>query len=85
MPVNDTLDSEMDSDAGGSNLVGSDPDGNAGVSKLVGSDPDVNASEMVDPVEREAKVIDEKANRLFIGHDFLGGTCLQVSSLFKGA
>ena len=35
--VYDNLDSEMDSDAGVSNLVGSDPDGNAG--------------EMVDPVE----------------------------------
>ena len=43
-------------------LVSSDLNGNAGVSKLVSSDG--NASEMVDSVAGEMKVIDENANKL---------------------
>ena len=45
-----------------------------GISNVIGSDPIGNVGETVDPMESEAKVVDQEANRLFIGQDTFGGT-----------
>ena len=47
---------------------------NTGVSNLISSNSMGNAEEARDPVERGEKVVDENANRLFIGTDIFGST-----------